>query len=157
MGAPDILQALEARGVRLQADGGHLVVTPKGSITDDERDQLRAAKAALLPYLARRQRAVAMLNSDPGLRRSAVFDPDVPSPDVFAAFALRDPLVAFEIRIPRNRYDAWLNPRGASGQHAVRFRRKVGGRAAKTGSEVVNLRTESISRLAKSNGRADGA
>jgi hypothetical protein len=105
MGAPDILQALEARGVRLLADGGHLVVTPKGSITDDEREQLRAAKPELLHVLTRRQRAVEMLNADTGLRRAAIFDCDVPGPDVIVAIALREPRVTFEMCIPRDRYD----------------------------------------------------
>ena len=105
MGAPDLLRTLEARGVRLLADGGHLVVTPKGSITDDEREQLRAAKPELLPFLTRRQRAVEMLNADPGLRRAAVFDCDAPGPEVIVAIALREPCITFEMRIPRDRYD----------------------------------------------------
>src|SRR5574341_839121 len=53
----DLLAALEARGVRLRANGDRLVYeAPAGALTDADREVLKAAKPAVLAYL-RSQRA----------------------------------------------------------------------------------------------------
>ena len=84
MGAPDILQALEARGVRLNVVGDNLVVTPKRLITDADRQELRSVKPDLIAYLIRRQQhleilmqqAGARLRADATLRRAIEAEPD---------------------------------------------------------------------------------
>lgn len=51
MGAPDLLQALQAKGLILQADGDRLLVTPTERITEEIRATIRANKVALLAAL----------------------------------------------------------------------------------------------------------
>jgi hypothetical protein len=52
MGAPDLIQHLRSRGVTLTPrDDGNLSVRPKGVLTDDEREQIKAHKPELIAYL----------------------------------------------------------------------------------------------------------
>jgi len=49
-----LLLRLEARGILVAADCGHLVVTPKGALTLEERDTLRRLKPHVLQLMAYR-------------------------------------------------------------------------------------------------------
>lgn len=51
MGAPVLLRELEGRGLKLWAEGGRLLVSPKKRITDDARALIRAHRAELFAAL----------------------------------------------------------------------------------------------------------
>jgi hypothetical protein len=62
MGAPDLLRHLIEAGLRLDAIGDRLSVTPAERITDDMRQAIREFKPALLALLAGNEKTL-----DPGL------------------------------------------------------------------------------------------
>ena len=63
MGAPELLQHLQRRGVTLAPrDDGNLSVRPKGVLTDDERAQIRAHKPELIAYLRQQSQPPARID-----------------------------------------------------------------------------------------------
>ena len=52
MGAPDLLQHLDAAGLTLASDGERLTVTPRGRLTDEMRQAIRESKRELMALLA---------------------------------------------------------------------------------------------------------
>jgi hypothetical protein len=116
MGATDLLQALQAQGLRLWAEGDHLKVAPRGRITDKTRALIRAHKTELLAALdplpdpqadARRQRALEMLADRPAAGYALVTDLESDPEAVIVALAIRGRATC-ELRIPRDKYDGLL-------------------------------------------------
>jgi hypothetical protein len=61
--AGELAAALGARGLRLHDDDGQLVaVSPRSKLTDDDREALRAHKAALLALVRSRTAQVVQVN-----------------------------------------------------------------------------------------------
>ena len=52
MTAPEILDHLRCRGMRVRADGSRLIVAPRDALTDELRGLIRQNKAALLAAIA---------------------------------------------------------------------------------------------------------
>ena len=117
MAAPDLLHALQDRGLKLWAEGDRLLVAPKERITDEARALIREHKPELLVALtseappdpaaeARRQKVFAMLAERPEIGRAYVVE-DSGQDTVIIAWAIRG-VCSSELSVPREKWDPFL-------------------------------------------------
>jgi TubC N-terminal docking domain len=123
MNAIDILEALRAHEAQVMVDDGDLVIRrDAGPLPDDLLAELRTHKPELLEFLtanacdeplsdpameARRQRVLAMLDNNPGIKRAILTDTEADPESVIVTIGLRDQATA-ELAIPKARYDPFL-------------------------------------------------
>ena len=119
MGAPDIRGLLTAKGLTLRpTPDGNLEVWPRRLLTDETRRLIREHKGELLAALetdtlpdpaaeARRQRVLAMLDENPGVRYAALTDTRADPDAVLLTLAIRGRATC-ELRIPKAKYDPFL-------------------------------------------------
>jgi hypothetical protein len=113
MGAPDLIVELRNAGYSIKADGGYLDISPADNLPSDLLQQLKQHKPQILAALlveqqqkARREKLVAILESDPELKRVFYADADSDPHNVILTVAIR-PVATCEMLIPKANYDPW--------------------------------------------------
>ena len=134
MGAPEVLRLLSARGVRVERDGGDLLLSPKAALTDELRGLIREHKAELLEAVSsqpeaatdaraagaalppvavvdaaqdRTARALAYLQEHQEVKRACFADAKADPENIILTVAVREPLGAVEILVSRSKFDAF--------------------------------------------------
>ena len=113
MGAPDLIFELRNAGYSIKADGRYLDISPADDLPDELVQQLKQSKAEILVALkleqqqeTRRQKALAMLDTDPAIKRAIHADTDSDPDNVILAIAIRH-VATCEMLVPKAKYDAW--------------------------------------------------
>src|SRR3989338_7288990 len=113
MGAPDLIFELRSNGYSIKADGRYLDISPADDLPDELVQQLKQHKPEILTALqleqqqeARREKVLAMLDTDPKLKRAIHADTDSDRNNVILAIAIRH-VATCEMLVPKAKYDAW--------------------------------------------------
>ena len=113
MGAPDMIFELRSNGYSIKADGRYLDISPADDLPDELVQQLKQHKPEILTALqleqqqeARREKVLAMLDTDPKLKRAIHADTDSDRNNVILAIAIRH-VATCEMLVPKAKYDAW--------------------------------------------------
>jgi hypothetical protein len=109
MGAPDLIIELRNAGYSIKADGRYLDISPADDLPDELVEQLKQCKAEIIAELKqeeRRQKALAMLDVDPMLKRVVHVDVDADRDNAILTIAIRH-IATCEMLVPKERFDAW--------------------------------------------------
>ncbi len=113
MGAPDLIFELREAGYSIKADGRFLDISPADNLPADIVQRLKQSKAEILAALKleqqqeeRRQKALAMLEADPQLKRVVHADPDGDPDNVILTIGIRN-VGTCEMLVPRYKFDPW--------------------------------------------------
>jgi hypothetical protein len=113
MGAPDLILQLRKAGYSIRADGNYLDISPADDLPSDLIHQLKQHKPQILAALhleqqqeLRRKSALALLTSDPNMKRAIHVDSDSDPDNVILAIAIRH-LATFEMQVPKANFDPW--------------------------------------------------
>ena len=114
MGAPELIFELRRKGYSIRADGGYLDISPADNLPPELVQTIRQSKAEILTELQRearaewrRQKVIAMLESEPGTPRAIYTDTDSDPHNVILTVAVRACNQTCELLIPKSKYDPW--------------------------------------------------
>ncbi len=113
MSAPDLIFELRQAGYSIKADGRYLDISPADDLPADIVERLKQSKAEILQALrieqqqeTRRQKALAMLEADPQLKRVVHTDVESDDDNAILTIAIRD-VATCEMLVPKARFDGW--------------------------------------------------
>lgn len=113
MGAPDLIFELREAGYSIKADGRYLDISPADDLPAEIVERLKQSKAEILKVLlheqqqeARRQKALAMLDADPQLKRVVHVDVDSDRDNAILTIAIRH-IATCEMLVKKSDFDAW--------------------------------------------------
>lgn len=114
MGANDLIFNLRESGFSINAENSRLQIAPAKELTDELKQTIRQRKVEILCALyqeeeaktTRRDKAVAMLEDNPGMHRAVYTDTHTDPNIVILTIAVRHAGIC-EMLIPKAKYDPW--------------------------------------------------
>jgi DNA-binding transcriptional MerR regulator len=109
MGANDLILQLRNSGFSISSANSRLQIAPASKLTDELKRTIQQRKEELLAELeqeSRRQKALAMLNSNPETQRAVIADADSHPEHVILTIALRQ-VAVFEMWVEKTKYQPW--------------------------------------------------
>lgn len=99
----NVLDRFAAAGVAFRLDGERVVAKLSVPITDELREQMKAARDEIRDALesieSRRRRLLAMLAERPGQKCAVIYEPD--ASDKYDVLIVAIPEATFEVRVPK--------------------------------------------------------